>query len=300
MVVLNPDLDIETRKARTLARSVEFSGIGIHTGKEVSMRFRPAEEGAGISFQRVDLPGKPIIPAKLESVCDTTRSTTIGQSGVFVHTVEHVLAAIKAYEIDNLVIEVSDKEPPVGNGSSDIFVDMIEKSGIQEQNQTLPVVIIKEPVYWQRGETYLVALPYSGFRVSYSLHYPDAKALQNQFHSILVTAESFKQEIAPCRTFSRYEEVEYLIDRGLIKGGSLANTLVVKNDVVFSKEGLFFPNEMARHKILDLIGDFSLLNLSVRAHLIGCRTGHEANVAFTKELQNELTREKRPCQTPAP
>ncbi len=244
-------------------------------------------------FQRIDLPGEPTIKASVDHVIDTTRSTTIGGLGVFVSTVEHVLAAIKAYDIDNVLIQVSDKEPPIDDGSSQIFVDMIEESGIKQQNQPAPIIKIKHPVYWSRGDAHLVALPYEGFRVSYSLHYPDDKALQNQFFSSLITPENFKNNMAYCRTFSRYAELEYLIDRGLIKGGSMANTLVVKDDVVFSKGGLHIKNEMAGHKALDLVGDLSLLGYSLYAHVIGYRTGHEANVLFAKELLNSIMTEKK-------
>lgn len=291
MATINPDLILRKRKQNSIKRKSEFSGIGIHTGKQVTLRFCPAEPNTGIVFKRIDLDGAPTIPARLEYVCDTTRSTTIGAHGVFVHTVEHVLAAVRAYEIDNLIIEVSDKEPPIGNGSSDIFVDMIERSEVVSQGGEVPIIALKKPVFWAHGDTHLALLPYEGFRISYTLHYPDAKALQHQFYSVLLTPETFKNEISPCRTFSKYEEVEYLLDRGLIKGGSLANTLIIKDDVVFSREGLFFPDEMARHKILDMIGDLSLIGFSLQAHLIGCRTGHRANYEFAKELLNSLKSE---------
>lgn len=293
MIRIHPDIETISRPQRTIVRPVEFSGIGIHTGKQVTLRFCPAEEDTGIVFERIDLPGRPKIPASLPFVCDTTRSTTIGQGGVFVHTIEHVLAAVKAYEIDNLLIQVSDKEPPIGSGSSDVFVEMIESSGIKEQQRSCPIVKVKQPIYWSRGQLNLIALPYDGFRVSYTLHYPESKALQNQFYSASIDAKTFKEEIAPCRTFSRYEEIEYLIDRGLIKGGSLANTIVVKGDVVFSKEGLFFTNEPARHKVLDLIGDISLIGFSLHAHIVASRTGHEANYLFAKELHKTLTLENK-------
>ncbi len=293
MVVLDPELETLTRNQRTICRPVDYSGIGIHSGKKVTIRLCPAEPGSGVVFQRTDLPGEPVIKASVENVVDTTRSTTIGAAGVFVSTVEHVLAAVKAYGIDNLLIQVSDKEPPIDDGSSRLFVEMIEEGGIQEIDQTTPIIKIKNPVYWSRGGTHLAALPYEGFRVSYTLHYPDDKALQNQFFSSMVDPQNFKNEIAPCRTFSRYAELEYLIDRGLIKGGSMANTLVVKDDVVFSKEGLHFKNEMARHKALDLIGDLSLVGYNLYTHVIGFRTGHEANVLFAQELLNSIMTEKQ-------
>lgn len=283
------------RKQRTLKEPAQFSGIGIHTGKQVTMRFVPAQEGTGIVFQRTDLPNCPVIPATVEYVRDTNRCTTLGFADVRIHTVEHVLAAIKAYDIDNLRIEVSDIEPPVGNGSSDLFVEMIEKAGIEEQVDDVPIYKLKTPVYWSDKQIHLVALPYDGFRISYTLQYPESELLRAQYQSILINSENFKREIASCRTFSLYEELSTLIDKGLIRGGSLANAVVIKaepdGDVVFSKDGLFFPDEMVRHKILDVVGDLALTGLSFHAHIIAIRTGHAATVDFAKILLTHITTE---------
>lgn len=284
------DLEIIGRRQRTLNDSAFFSGIGIHTGKEVQLRFCPAKEGTGIIFKRVDLPGKPIIPATLEYVQDTARSTTIGIKDIRIHTVEHVLSAIKAFRLDNICIEISSIEPPVGNGSSDVFVEMIEKVGVREQEQEQRIVKIKQPIYWSEGDIHLVALPCDGYRISYTLSYPDSPFLHGQFHSLFLNEESFKNEIAPCRTFSLYKEISALMDKGLIKGGSLDNAVVIKEDMILSKGGLFFQNEMARHKILDLIGDLSLIGFDFHAHIIAIRSGHTSNYAFAKLLLNHITR----------
>lgn len=284
-------MDTIVRKQRTLKDFSYFSGIGIHTGKEVGLRFCPAKEGTGIIFKRVDLPSCPIIPATVEYVQDTSRSTTIGIKDVRIHTVEHVLSAIKAFSIDNLCIEISSIEPPVGNGSSDVFVDMIENVGIVEQEQSVPIIKIQQPVYWSEGDIHLVALPHDGYRISYTLSYPGSPFLRAQFHSVLVNEENFKTEIAPCRTFSLYKEISALMDRGLIKGGSLDNAVVIKDDVILSKGGLFFPDEMARHKILDLIGDLSLIGFDFHAHIIAIRSGHASNFAFAKKLLNQMMME---------
>lgn len=291
MATVNPALEKIVRKQRTLNDYSSFSGIGIHTGKEVGLRFCPAKEGTGIIFKRIDLPGQPIIPATVEYVQDTSRSTTIGIKEMRIHTVEHVLSAVKAYNIDNLCIEISSIEPPVGNGSSDVFVEMIEKVGVREQEQVTPVVKIQQPVYWSEGEIHLVALPYEGYRVSYTLSYPGSQFLRSQFHSVLINEDNFKKEIAPCRTFSLYKEISALMDRGLIKGGSLDNAVVIKDDVILSKGGLFFPDEMARHKILDLIGDLSLIGFDFHAHIIAIRSGHASNFAFARKLLNHITME---------
>lgn len=288
---VNPALKTTYRKQKTLQRESSFSGIGIHTGKQVTMRFMPAKEGTGILFKRTDLPGQPLIPATIEYVCDTERSTTIGIRDVKVHTVEHVLAALYANEIDNAIIEVSTVEPPVGNGSSDIFVNMIEKVGILQQEATTPIVHVQKPVYWSNGNIQIVALPSDEYRISYTLNYPDSRALKAQFHSVTITAENFKQQIAPCRTFSLYQEVSMLIDRGLIKGGSLDNCVIIKDQAIFSKNGLFFPDEMCRHKILDIVGDLSLIGFKFYAHIIAICSGHTSNYCFAQILYNYITME---------
>lgn len=284
----------EHRNQRTLKKESTFSGIGIHTGEIVTLRFCPAKEGTGIVFKRIDLPEKPLIPATVEYVCDTSRNnTTIGIGNVRIHTVEHVLAALAANKIDNLLIEINNIEPPVGNGSSDVFVDMIEAGGIEEQKATHPIIKIEKPVYWSEGDIHLVAIPYDGYKISYTLHYPGATLLRAQYHTQDITPESFKKEISPCRTFSRYEEVSLLMDRGLIRGGSLDNAVIIQDDVAFSKGGLFFPNEMARHKILDIIGDLSLVGFEFHAHIMAIRSGHGANYGLAKKLYESITMEKK-------
>jgi UDP-3-O-[3-hydroxymyristoyl] N-acetylglucosamine deacetylase len=291
VISVNPKLTTVYRKQRTLKKEAFFSGIGIHTGAEVHMRFRPAKEGSGVIFKRTDLPNQPEIPATVEYVCDTARSTTLGIADVRIHTVEHVLAAIRAYNIDNLIIEVSNIEPPVGNGSSDVFVEMIEKSGIDEQEAFIPIVKLQKPVYWSDKDIHIVALPYDGYKISYTLHYPNSSVLRSQFQSLTINSRVFKSEISPCRTFSLYEEVSALMDRGLIKGGSLDNAVIIKDDVIFSKGGLFFPDEMVRHKILDMIGDLSLVGWDFEAHVIAIRAGHSSNFAFAKEILKMITME---------
>jgi UDP-3-O-[3-hydroxymyristoyl] N-acetylglucosamine deacetylase len=292
VIAIDPSHTTVSRKQRTLKNVAEYSGIGLHTGAEVTMRFVPTKEGMGISFKRVDLPGQPIIPATVEYVCANMRNTTLGIADVRIHTVEHVLAAIRAYNIDNIMIEINGIEPPVGNGSSDIFIDMIETSGIVEQESSTPIVKLSHPVYWSEGEIHLVAIPSDCYRISYTLNYPDTRLLKSQYYSFALTSETFKQEIAPCRTFSLYEEVSMLMDRGLIKGASLDNAVVIKDDTILSKGGLYFADEMVRHKILDVIGDLSLIGFDIQAHIIAIRSGHASNVAFARKLFNSITMEK--------
>ncbi len=187
------DLKPCARKQKTIRSSVSFSGIGIHTGEQVTMRFCPAKEGEGIYFKRTDLPGEPVIPATIEYVFDTSRSTNIGIGDIRIYTVEHVLAALRAYEIDNVCIELSSIEPPAGNGSSDVFVEMIEKAGIVEQESLVPLVYLKTPIYWSEKDIHVVALPSDEYRISYTLHYPQSQALRSQYFSVIVNKENFKK-----------------------------------------------------------------------------------------------------------
>lgn len=281
------------RFQHTIGKEVSYSGIGLHTGQDVQMRFCPAPAGSGISFKRVDLPGAPLIPAAVEYVVDTNRSTTLGIGDVKVHTVEHVLSALHAFGVDNLVIELDAMEPPVANGSAEQFVAMLDEAGILEQTDEASLITLKAPVYFSHEDVHLVALPYPSFRISYTLHYPDSQVLNAQYQSFELSSSIYREEIAPCRTFSLYGEVAALIDRGLIKGGSLSNAVVIKDDVVLSKEGLRFSDEMVRHKILDLIGDLSLIGFSLQAHIIAIRSGHFANVAFAKELLTHISQESK-------
>lgn len=275
-----------SRKQRTLKNDVSYCGLGVHTGQEVCMRFCPAPAGSGISFKRMDLPGQPTIPAAVPYVCDTQRSTTLGVSDARVHTVEHVLAALRAYHIDNLLVEVSNLEPPIADGSSERFVQMIEEAGVEELQDTVSIRRLQQPLYWSEKDIHLVALPYDGYRISYTLNYPKSAALQSQFLSIDVTTDNFRTKVGNCRTFSLYEEVSMLMDKGLIKGGSLDNAVVIKGDVVFSREGLRFPDEMVRHKVLDVIGDLSLVGFPFFAHVIAIRSGHASNHQLAKIIYN--------------
>jgi len=280
------------RKQRTLQNDASYSGLGLHTGEKVSLRFVPAKEGTGIVFKRIDLPNQPVVPATVEYVCSNSRNTTLGVADIRIHTVEHVLAAVKAYQIDNLCIEIDGIEPPVGNGSSDVFVEMIENAGISEQEDTVPVLSLKAPVYWSEGDIHLVGLPCDTYKISYTLDYPATKLIKSQYFSLSIDQDSFKREIASCRTFSLYEEVSTLIDKGLIKGASLDNAVVIKDDTILSKGGLFFSDEMVRHKILDVIGDLALVGYDFKAHIIAIRSGHASNVAFARKLYSQLTTEK--------
>jgi UDP-3-O-[3-hydroxymyristoyl] N-acetylglucosamine deacetylase len=264
--------------------------MGLFTGQSVSLKLCPAEVSSGIIFQRVDLPQRPLLPAKAENVQATPRCTILGKDGVSVQTVEHLLAALYACGIDNVLIEISGAEVPIFDGSSSSFIEAIEEVGLEAQTSTKPIIALSSPLYWSQGDVHIVALPCQEYRISYTLHYPHAKILRSQFYSISVSQETFKSEIASCRTFSLYEEVVPLIEKGLIKG-SLENGVIIKDDQVLNPEGLRFPDEMARHKILDMIGDLSLIGIPFTAHIIAIRSGHASNNAFAKQLFNHIQME---------
>jgi len=275
-------------KQRTLKNETSFSGIGIHTGSLVSIRFVPAPVGTGIVFKRIDLKDKPIIPATVEYVVETSRSTSLGIGSVRIHTVEHVLAAVHASRLHNLIIELTNIEPPIGNGSSDVFMEMIEEAGILEQEAKEEPLSIKEPIFYSDNDIHLVALPHDGFKISYTLNYPENLAIRSQYQSFTITPDIFKKEIAPCRTFALYEEVSWLMDHGLIKGGSLDNAVIIKDEAIISKGGLFFHDEMVRHKILDVIGDLSLTGFYLNTHIIAIRSGHRANVELARKIISSI------------
>ncbi|MBF8263651.1 MAG: UDP-3-O-acyl-N-acetylglucosamine deacetylase [Parachlamydiales bacterium] len=276
---------------KTLKREVFISGVGLFTGEKVSIRIRPAPAGHGIVFQRIDLPNKPVIAAQIENVSDILRCTRLKTADASVITVEHLLSAFSAYEIDNLHIDVEGPEIPAGDGSSQPFVELIEGAGIAEQDAPKKIKTLSQPVYWTEKEIHLIALPSLERRVSYTLHYPQSALLRSQFFSLLINPDSYKAEIAPCRTFSLYEEIAPLIEKGLIKGGGLENAVVIRGEKILNPGGIRFPDEMVRHKILDLIGDLSLLGNGLRAHIIAIRSGHASNIAFAKTLHNFFERE---------
>ena len=279
------------RKQRTLSAPVTVTGIGLFTGLKMHMRLCPAEENQGIVFKRLDLPGAPSLPAHVDYVRGTPRCTIIGKNGTSIQTVEHILSALMGCEIDNVTIEIDGPEVPILDGSSMGFVELIDKVGVSIQKSSKRILRITSPVYWSKGDVHLVALPADEFRISYTLSYPSSPLLRAQFYSTTITEETYKTEIAPCRTFSLYEETVPLIEQGLIKGGSLENALVIKGDAVLNPEGLRFPDEMVRHKILDMVGDLSLTGLQPCVHVIAIRSGHHSNTSFAKELLNQLNEE---------
>lgn len=270
---------------------VSRKGAGLFSGAPAEIRFLPAPANTGIVFRRTDLLGAPEIQANVFNVKSTPRCTIIGNGDATIQTVEHVLAATFALGIDNLIIEVSGPEVPIFDGSSKVFVEMMSEAKITSLDQKRPVYALKKPLYYSSKDIQIVALPADAFRVSYTLHYPNSSLIGTQFISLDVNEITFQSEIAACRTFSLYEEIVPFMQSGLLKGGSLENAVLIKDDKVANPEGLRFSNEMVRHKVLDLIGDLSLVGIRFHAHIIALRSGHHANSEFAKILYNHLTME---------
>lgn len=269
---------------KTLQQEVSAAGNGLFTGEKVSLRICPAAPNRGILFKRVDLPGSPEIPALLSFVREAPRCTRLAKEETSIMMVEHLLSALYAYGVDNAVVEMEGPELPAADGSAQMFVDLIEKSGLASQDASRKYVRVCNPIYWSEGDVHLVALPSEEFRLSYTMHYPHSPLLRSQYYSLPLQPLRYKAEIAPCRTFSLYEEILPFIEKGLIKGGGLENALVIQGGRILNPEGARFEDEMVRHKILDLIGDLALIGAPLLAHVIAVRSGHASNVAFAKTL----------------
>lgn len=271
-------------KQKTVKNEVVASGIGLFTGEKVGFRIIPAPVNTGIIFKRSDLLNQPEIPAHLSFVREIPRCTRLAAGSASIQMVEHLMSALSAMEIDNAVIEVEGPEIVAADGSAKLFVELIMEAGIEEQNAPRKVIKIKSPIYWSEKEVHLIALPADEFRVSYTLYYPQSPLLRSQFYTLALNPQNFKDEIAPCRTFSLYEEIVPFIEKGIIKGGGLENALLIKGDQIMNPEGARFPDEMVRHKIMDLIGDLSLLGAPILGHIISVRSGHSSNIAFAKTI----------------
>ena len=265
---------------QTLAKPVSFSGIGLHSGNKVSMTLLPAPAGTGIIFRRVDLESRFEVPAQVKYVTDTSRSTTIAKGKVKVQTIEHVLASLAGFGISNAIIEVDANEPPIADGSSRRFCRMIDEAGIETQKEEVHPITITDSIEYSNGETVMSALPYDGFKISCTSS--DKASRFTQFFSLDLTVESWEKEIAHARTFCFYEEIEFLIKNGLIRGGSLENAIVIREDAVLTTEPMRYREEFVRHKILDIIGDLSLVGVPLRCHIVAIKPGHDANCELAK------------------
>jgi UDP-3-O-[3-hydroxymyristoyl] N-acetylglucosamine deacetylase/3-hydroxyacyl-[acyl-carrier-protein] dehydratase len=283
---------------QTIKNPVEFSGIGLHSGNKVNMTFLPAPPNTGIRFRRVDLDGKPEIEARAENVVDTNRSTTISKGNIKIHTVEHVLATFAGYEIDNAIVELDANEPPIADGSSREYCKMIQQAGIVAQNEKRELYTITEPIELKLGETVMTMFPGEGFKVTCTSADKDGRF--TQFYSCDVTPATWEKELAHARTFCFYEEIEFLFKNGLIKGGSLENAVVIRDDAVLTTEPLRYPEEFVRHKMLDIVGDLSLVGRPVAAHVIAVRPSHAANCELARLIQAQIRKPAVAAQSFAP
>lgn len=272
---------------RTLAKSASMSGPGLHTGNDVTLTLCPAAENTGYIFRRTDLKDEPTIRALVDNVKQVERATTIGEGNIKVHTVEHVLSALRGMGVDNAVIAMDSNEPPICDGSAAPYTDLIARAGVVEQSARREYFEVRAPV-WVRSEDggVAVALPCDGFEVSCTnvTH----TGFHTQFAKFRMEAGTYEREVAPARTFVFYEEVAPLMEKGLIKGGSLENAVVIRGETILTREPARFPNEFARHKVLDIIGDLALFPRWLRAHIVALRTGHSLNVELARALMREL------------
>ena len=283
-----------SEKQQTLKESVHFSGIALHTGIRAHLQLHPGKPDSGYILVRGDLDGKPEARAIASNVVDVQRATTIAVGGQPVHTVEHVLAALYASGIDNAVIELDGPEPPVVDGSSRPFMDLIRETGVVQQKKTRQICVIDRPIWVEEGDSKMLILPHDDYHIRCTVQY-GASLMDTQYRSLTISDESFYEELSLARTFCLYEEIEYLMKADLIRGGSLdsfrresSGHAVIKGNAVFSNDGLRYPDEFVRHKMLDIVGDLSLTGCRLQGEIIGIRPGHQINVKLAQEIMKEM------------
>src|SRR6478735_5677835 len=317
------DVNFNPDKQHTLSKAVQISGTGLHTGVLVDMKLSPAHPGFGIQFKRTDVPDSSLIKADCDLVTDTSRGTTLQVGDVKVSTVEHILAALTGMGVDNSLIEINGPEIPIIDGSSQPFTELIEDAGVTEQEATKIWYSLEENIYYYDEEkrVEMTALPSTSYRLTTLIDF-NSPVLGTQ-HAGLKNMRNFKTEIAPCRTFCFLHELEMLLDNNLIKGGDINNAIVIVDKViddeelkrlkkVFKKdkievksEGylnnleLRFPNEPARHKLLDVVGDLTLIGYPVKARIIANRPGHSSNVEFAKKIKQYIKKSRQSKGVPA-
>ena len=262
------------------------------------MNFLPAPVGTGIRFRRVDLDGQPEIEARVQNVGETNRSTTLSKGNIRIHTVEHVLATFSGFQIDNAIIEIDSNEPPIADGSAREYCRMVAEAGIEAQHEKRHEYSITEAIQLQSGESQMTILPDDVFRVSCTSS--DSRGRFTQFLSVVVNPETWKVDLSEARTFCFFEEIEFLIKNGLIKGGSLENAVVIREDAVLTTEPLRYPDEFVRHKILDIVGDLSLVGRPLRGHLIAIKPSHSANCEMARLVSDQITRPDKVMQAFGP
>ena len=273
---------------RTIKKSVELSGVGLHTGVSVNLKFKPSPTNTGINFIRVDIKDSPMVKADINSIIGQEKSprrTSIGINEVEVHTIEHLMAALWALGIDNIIIEIDGPELPGLDGSAKGFIDILKKVGIEYQGVPKKIYQVRSALWAEQDGAMIMVLPDDNFRVSYTLNY-EHPLLKAQYISFSVDENTFGKEIASARTFCLEKEVHELRKKGLGKGANYDNTVVVGEGGVIDNK-LRFDDEFARHKILDLLGDLYLLGYSIKGHIIAIRSGHPLNVQLVEKINNQ-------------
>ena len=274
---------------QTLAKSASLTGTALHTGGNVTLTIHPAPPGTGRKFRRSDLPDEPTINASIDNVKTVERATTIAEGNVKVQTVEHVLAALSGLGVDNAIIEMDANEPPIGDGSAMPYVELIKSAGIVAQEGQAPLFGVHETVHIEtKTGSLMTIVPDDKFRISCTQQGPNGRF--TQFYSTEITPETFEKEIAKARTFVYYEDVQPLMEKGLIKGGSLESAIVIRGDSVLSKEPLRFPDEFARHKILDIVGDLALFGRRIKGHVIAVKPGHGPNTELARAMAKQFAK----------
>ncbi|MCB0392684.1 MAG: UDP-3-O-acyl-N-acetylglucosamine deacetylase [Bdellovibrionales bacterium] len=268
---------------RTIRKRVSIDGIGLHTGAPTQLSFAPAPENTGIYFVRADLPGRPAIAAKAEYVQATTLATSLGGEYFSVSTVEHCLSALAAFRIDNLFIELDGPEIPIGDGSAKVFLDALMQAGMTEQNEPRKYAYIDQNIYYGDGEKYAYVLPYNGLRVTCTIEFAHPK-IGHQTLDIDINEHSFSREISRARTFGFLKDVEALRAKGLAKGGSLDNAIVLDTNEILNPDGLRYPNEFVRHKVLDALGDLVTLGMPMMGHLVLYKAGHDVMNRLVRKI----------------
>ena len=276
-------------KRKTIKNSVEILGIGLHKGEEIKLTLKPSENNneRGIIFKRIDVSDKNnIVKVDYRNLFDLERGTNIrNEDDVKVHTIEHFLSSLSITGVTDILVEISGNELPILDGSSIGFVEKLLEAGIVELNEEIEPVVITEPVIFsdEKAGKYVIALPYDGFKISYTIDF-NHSFLKSQYYELEVNLENYIENIAKCRTFAFDYEIDFLKKNNLALGGSLENAVVVGADGPLNPEGLRYPDEFIRHKILDIIGDLYVLGTPIKAHIIAIKAGHYVNSRLTEMI----------------
>lgn len=273
---------------KTVRKSVESGGIALHTGVRATLRVMPAPANSGVMFRRVDQPGAPSVRALASNVVDVRRGTTIRNGNAVVSTVEHLMASLHAAGIDNALVDMDGPEPPIFDGSAKVFWDMVRDAGSVEQDAPAQYAVVREPISFQMGDTKISIFPDESFRISCMIDF-GATVLDAQTYSSPVNADTFANGLSTARTFVIYHELKQLVSLGLVKGGSLDNAIIMHDGAIFCIDGLRFPDELVRHKVMDIVGDLYLVGRRIKGHVIAYKPGHPANVALAQKIMQHQT-----------